>query len=133
MDGVNWLGIVVAAVAGFAFGAAWYTALSGPWLAALGKTKQEIRQGGSPLPFVIAALAQLVMAYMLACAVIWRGDVGVGAAMTTGFLVWLGFVLTTMAVNHGFQGSSRRLTLIDAGHWLGVLLVQGLVIGLFES
>ena len=36
-----------------------------------------------------------------------------------------------MVVNHGFQGAKASLTLIDSGHWLGVLLVQGLVIELF--
>jgi hypothetical protein len=36
-----------------------------------------------------------------------------------------------MAVNHGFQGAKRALTVIDGIHWLAVLLVQGLVIGLF--
>ena len=44
--------------------------------------------------------------------------------------VWFGFVLTSLTVNHRFQGATTSLTLIDGGHWLGVLLVQGLVIGL---
>ena len=38
-------------------------------------------------------------------------------------------VMTTQIVNHRFQGLSWNLTLIDGGHWLGVLLVQGIVIG----
>lgn len=46
-----------------------------------------------------------------------------------GASVWLGFVATTLAVNHTFQGAKKELTLIDGGHWLGVLLVQGLLIG----
>ncbi|MBM3524115.1 MAG: DUF1761 domain-containing protein, partial [Alphaproteobacteria bacterium] len=32
-------------------------------------------------------------------------------------------------VNHGFQGVKRALTVIDGGHWLGVLLIQGVIIG----
>jgi hypothetical protein len=32
--GMNYLAIVVAAVAAFAFGAAWYSALSKPWIRA---------------------------------------------------------------------------------------------------
>ena len=34
-----------------------------------------------------------------------------------------------MAVNHAFQGAKRSLTLIDGGHWLGVLLIQGAILG----
>jgi hypothetical protein len=44
--------------------------------------------------------------------------------------VWLGFVATTLVVNNTFQGAKRSLTYIDSGHWLGVLLLQGAIIGL---
>ncbi len=48
----------------------------------------------------------------------------------TGLFLWFGFVATTIAVNNAFQGARRALTLIDGAHWLGVLAIQGLVIGL---
>lgn len=51
--------------------------------------------------------------------------------LISGAFLWAGFVLTTVAVNYAFQGVKRMLTIIDAGHWLGVLLVQGAVIGAF--
>jgi hypothetical protein len=38
-----------------------------------------------------------------------------------------------MAAAHSFQGARRGLTVIDGIHWLAVLLVQGLVIGLFGA
>ena len=34
-------------------------------------------------------------------------------------------------INHRYQMLPLRLTLIDSGHWLGVVLIQGLIIGLF--
>ncbi len=46
-------------------------------------------------------------------------------------LVWLGFVVTTNAVNNAFQKRKTMLTVIDSGHWLVVLIVSGAVIGLF--
>ena len=39
----------------------------------------------------------------------------------SGFFVWLGFVITTMGVNHAFGGAKPMLTLIDGGYWLAVL------------
>ena len=51
--------------------------------------------------------------------------------LISALVVYLGFVLTTLVTNHGFQGNKPSLTLIDGLHWLGVLLIQGLVIGLF--
>jgi Protein of unknown function (DUF1761) len=51
--------------------------------------------------------------------------------VVTGFFVWLGFVITTMGVNHAFGGAKPMLTFIDGGYWLAVLLMQGAVIGAF--
>ncbi len=48
-----------------------------------------------------------------------------------GFFVWVGFVLTTIGVNQAFHGTKPLVTLIDAGHWLAVLLVMGAIIGAF--
>jgi len=47
----------------------------------------------------------------------------------TGALFWLGFVVTTLVVNHTFQGAKPALTVLDAGHWLGVLMLQGAILG----
>lgn len=130
VSGVDLLAVLVAGVAGFAFGSVWYMTLSRPWLAAVGKTKEQLRTESSPTVFVLAAVAQLVMAYVLARVVAWHGEPTAGSGLLVGLVVWVGFVATTLVVNHGFQGARRSLTLIDGGHWLGVLLIQGLVIGL---
>jgi hypothetical protein len=132
--GMNYPAVLAAAVAGFAFGAVWYMTLARPWMAALGKSEAEIKAGASSVVYVVTAIAQLVMAYFLAGLTGHLSAGGVPTAatgLTTAFFVWFAFVLTTMAVNHGFQGAKRMLTLIDGLHWLGVLLIQGLVIGLF--
>ena len=38
-------------------------------------------------------------------------------------------MVTTMLVNNAFGGRSYVLTAIDAGHWLVVLVLMGVVIG----
>jgi Protein of unknown function (DUF1761) len=55
--------------------------------------------------------------------------ISVRAGVVSGFFLWFGFVITTMAVNYAFHGAKRSLTLIDGGHWLGVLLIQGAILG----
>ena len=133
--GISYLAVVVAAVASWCFGAAWYTALAKPWMAARGyATKEEMLGPGgkpSPAPFVLSFVAELVMAWMLAGIIGHMGEVTVKDGLISAFFVWLGFVITTLAVNHAYAKARPTLTAIDGGHWLGVLLVQGLVIGLF--
>ncbi len=133
--GINYLAIVLAAVVSFMFGWLWYgVLLSKAWTEALGKTEAEIKaQGGpSPMPFVIAFIAQFIMAWVLAGIIghLGPGEVSIKNGVISAALVWFGFIATTLAVNHTFQGAKRSLTLIDGGHWLGVLLLQGAVIGL---
>jgi hypothetical protein len=128
---MNWLAILIATVAGFAFGAAYYMSLSKPWLAAIGKTKEQIAAEGkgSPLPFIISIVALAVMAVVLAGTVSHLGQVNLKGGAITALFMWLGFVITTMAVNNAFGQRKASLTIIDGIHWLGVLVIQGAIIG----
>jgi hypothetical protein len=137
--GMNYLAVVVAAVAAWLVGAAWYGVLAKPWVAAQGKTMEEFKAQqdtlrASPVayaPFIIAFLAELVMAWMLAGVLghLGPGQVTLRNGVITAFFLWLGFVVTTMAVNYAFGARKPMLFCIDAGHWLAVLLVEGAVIG----
>jgi hypothetical protein len=130
--GINYLGVVVAAVVGFIFGGIWYGVLGKTWMVALGKTEAEIKARRMEVaPMVITFVAMLVMAWMLAGLVghFGAGEPTVRNGMIAGACVWLGFVITTQVANHAFQGQKRMLTVIDGGHWLGVLLIQGAAIG----
>ncbi len=126
--GLNYLAVLVAAIAGFGFGAVWYMIFGKPWMAAVGLREQP---KPTPGPFVTAFLGQLVMAWVLAGVIGHLGDITLPRSVISAAFVWLGFVATAMTVNHRFQGAPWILTFIDAGHWLGVLVVMGLVIGLF--
>jgi len=126
--GINYLAVLAAAIAAFGFGAAWYGALGRQWMAAVGMTQPP---KPTPMPFIISFVALLVMAWALAGLIGHIGEVTIWRGVVSGFFAWLGFVATTLVVNHRFQGSRWSLTLIDDGHWLGVLVVMGFVIGLF--
>jgi Protein of unknown function (DUF1761) len=129
-SGINYVAVIIATLAGFGLGAVWYMLLGRAWMRALGKTADEISrdQGAAKaLPFIISLVALFVMALMLAGLMGHLGDVSVRGGVISGFFVWVGFVITTMGVNHVFSGASPKLTLIDGGHWLAVLVVMGAV------
>ena len=130
--GVNVLAIVLAAAASFLFGGAWYSGLGKPWQDALGKTDAEIKGRNMTVAMVVTVICQLVMAWVLAGLIghLGPGQVTLKNGLISAGFVWVGFVLAPLIVNHAFQGQKHMLTLIDAGHWLGVLLIQGAVIGL---
>jgi len=130
--GLSYMAVLFAGAAGFAFSAAYYMIFGARWMAALGKTREDIESGKSPLPFIVAAVAQFVMAHILAGTIghLGEGMVTVRNGMITGAFMWVGFVLTTVTVNYAFQRAKPVLIVIDAVNWLGVLVLQGLIIGL---
>ncbi|NJO22626.1 MAG: DUF1761 domain-containing protein [Sphingomonadales bacterium] len=138
LGSLNYWPVLIAAIVSFAFGALWYTSLSRQWMAARNMSsadmeKAKAEMGPVPVPYIVAFMALLIMAWMFAGVLLHlaRGGtpVTIRAGMISGFFLWFGFVVTTMAVNHAFQGVKRSLTLIDGGHWLGVLLIQGAILG----
>ena len=133
---INFLAVLVAGVAGWLVGAAWYGVLGKQWMAALGWTEADMRgpdgKRRMPMtPMIIAFVAQLIMALMLAGIVGHMGPPRIATGIISGVLVWFGFVITTITVNNAFQKRGPMLTVIDGGHWLAVLVVQGLILGLF--
>jgi hypothetical protein len=78
---------------------------------------------------IISFIALLTMAYLLAGIMAHMGPASVRIGVISGALVWLGFSITTMSVNNAFQMRNPMLTIIDSGHWLAVLVLQGAVIG----
>ena len=133
--GMNYLAVLIAAVAAWLAGAAWYMALGKPWMAAHGFTGESMKQAkerpGAALPFIYAFLANIVMAWVLAglIAHLGLGQVTLRNGVISGAFCWLGFVITTMVVNNSFAMRNPRLLLIDGGHWLVVLALMGAIIG----
>jgi hypothetical protein len=130
--GVNWIAVILATVASMALGMAWYMGLAKQWMAAVGKTEEEIKASSSATPFIWSAACQLVMAYFIAILTpALAGSMSAYNGALIGAHMWLGFIVTAMIINHRYQGAKWSLTLIDAGYLLGVVVVQGIVIGLF--
>jgi hypothetical protein len=133
---INYLAVFVAGVAGWLVGAVWYGVLGKQWMAALGWTEADCAgpdgKRHMPIgPMIIAFVAQIIMALMLAGILGHMGAPNITNGIISGVLVWFGFVITTITVNNAFQKRSPMLTAIDGGHWLVVLVVQGIVLGLF--
>ncbi len=131
--GQSTIAILVAAFVGFIIGGIWYGVLGDAWMKAAsidpadmvdenGKKKMPV------VPMVLAALGNLVLAITLS-GLMGHMVVDVRHGLITAAFVALGFILPTSLVNYSFQGRPFRLTLIDAGHWLLVLLVMGAIIG----
>ena len=134
LGGLNYMAVIAAAVASFIFGGVWYSALSKQWMEAQGRTPDAMHKDrGAVGLYVLAFVAQVIMAWMLAGILLHMAAGGLPTTLRTGLIsaafLWFGFVITTMTVNHAFQHARPMLTVIDGAHWLGSLLIQGAILG----
>ncbi|WP_306142313.1 DUF1761 domain-containing protein [Roseibium sp. MMSF_3412] len=130
-DGINLIAVAVAGVASFIFGSIWYGVLGKAWMAAAGLTEEQTRP--DPVTLGLAFVCQLVMAFVFAGVIYHTGETSIRTGLISALMIWVGIVMTTQIINHRFQGKPWSLTMIDGGHWLGVLIVQAVVIGWFGS
>ena len=128
---VNYLAVVVAAAVSFFLSWGWYALFGNVAMKAPGETKEDMKP--SPMPFVVAGVAYLLMAWLLAGLMGHLANVTVRGGIITAFFVWAGFVLTTTTVNQVFKRAPFPALLIDLGNWLAVLVVMGAVIGAFGT
>ena len=128
--GLNYLAILLAALAAFGWGAIYYMTLSKQWLAAVGISREQM-QSRSAAPFVISSIALIVMSWVLAGTVghLGPGQVTIKNGIISGLFLWLGFIATTVFVNNAYPGRKYSLSVIDSIHWLGVVVIEGAVIG----
>ena len=133
--GMNYLAVLIAAVAAWLAGAVWYQALAKPWMAAAGITPEAMQAArqrpGAVLPFIYAFVAALIIAWVLAGVLghLGPGQVTLRNGVVSALFCWFGFVFTTMLVNYSFGMRSAKLLLIDGSYWLLVMVMMGAIIG----
>ena len=133
MPMINFVAVLAAAVAGWLVGAVWYGVLGKVWMDAAGIVCPDGKRPMPVGPMILAFVAQLIIALMLAGLMGHMGPRDIPRGIVSGVLVWFGFVLTTLAVGNAFQCKKPMLTVIDSGHWLGVMLLMGAIIGAFGA
>jgi hypothetical protein len=133
---VNWLSIVIAAVVAWLFAAVYYTTLSGPWLAAMGKTLEQCKAeqaaksaAAKIAPFILAFIGDVIIAWAMYGILVHLNAFSVRGGLISAALLWFGFVLTTLTVNNAFGGRKATLTAIDGAAWLGAMLIIGAIVG----
>lgn len=132
--GTNFLAVIVAAIAAFMFGGAYYGVLSKQWMAAANLSFEELTaSGGAKVAYAVTIISLLIMGTVLAGILGHFGQVTTKSGLITGALLWLGFVVTVMATGTAYQRKKIALLVIDGGYWLAVLLILGGVIGAFGT
>ncbi len=119
---LNWLAVVVVVVGSMVLGFLWFSkALLGkPWMAAIGKTEEDLKKGQGPAMGGMIILA-IVQAIVLAHIIRWAGAASFADGFLIGLLAWLGVGFTSGVMNGLF--AQRKMTAVWIEQlYFGVLL-----------
>ncbi len=134
---INYLAVVVAAVAAFILGFLFHGPLTGKlWmkLANIHPTGNEKMADMIP-QLIWNMLANLVMAYVLAVIYLYAssspylGATGLWGGVIIGIWLWLGFLVTSSSIEVIWMGRSAKLWLFEAACSFVVMAVMGAIIG----
>ncbi|HYD44983.1 MAG TPA: DUF1761 domain-containing protein [Phenylobacterium sp.] len=129
MKGINWLGVVLALVAGQLIGFAWYGfAFSEQWMALMGFTAEQI-EGEGMMGMLYGALGQLITAIGLGWLVARLGEPTLMGGLKAALAACVFFAATTNANRFIYGMENPGLIPIDFGYLFIVYLAMGAVIG----
>ncbi|HEY6202010.1 MAG TPA: DUF1761 domain-containing protein [Candidatus Limnocylindria bacterium] len=130
---VNYLAVIVAAVAALVIGFVWYApqVFGTRWMGYLGTTQAQLGQPGA-MGIVVGVVASVVNAWVLALLALNLGGKTITDAVMLGILVWLGFMATLTAAQISFEKKPWGLWLLNNAHNLIVQLVMAAIVTLWR-
>jgi hypothetical protein len=131
---LNWAAILVAGVADWILGAAWFTAFAKQWRAGLRMAPEELQAYMSHpnfWPYIIALVCSIFIAYVIARLVSTSETHGLFRGISIGILVGLAAALA-MITEMVFEMRAGSFILIAAAYpFLGCVLM-GIIVGFWK-
>jgi hypothetical protein len=133
LSNINFLALIVAAIASFGLGALWYSpVLFGKvWQNAVGLTDESLQKANMAVIFGSSFVLIFLMDFGLA--IILQGhatrDITAYSGMLYGLLIGLFFIATSYGINMIYQRKSFILWAIDSGYQVLYLGITGAILG----
>ena len=127
----SYVAIVLAAIAQWVLGAAWFTAFGKQWLAGVRLTDAEIaamQQHPSPWPYVITFICNLFAAAALLWVMRHVGDGSVGSGTKTGLMLGACLSATAIITEFVFEARIPMFTLVCAAYPVVGTAIMGAII-----
>ncbi len=127
---INYWAVLAAGVSAMVIGYVWYSlpVFGRMWMAAIGKTEEQIKAGYKPMTMFWTYLVAALMAYVLSHFIKLVGAESYAEALTTAFWAWLGFIFTVIATNAFYEGRSAKLFWINSLYQLATVMVMAVIL-----
>lgn len=141
---INYLAVLVAALASFILGFLWYGPLFGKqWITMMkiphAKVEEMKKKGMGPmLPQMgLALLSSLVMSFVMAHSLLFAssylGVYGISAALQGAFWNWIGFQVPIILNGTLWEERSWKLFAFTSAYYLASLVLIGIILSLWPA
>lgn len=129
---INWLAVVVAALAFYALGAVWYSVLFRKlWIRESGVSEDAAKKANMAVIFSLTLIFSLVMVTNLAF-MLNNPSIGGAEGALYGFLTGFGFIAVAMALTALYEMRSVAYILINGGYMICGFTLAGFILGIWK-
>lgn len=131
MPGINFVAVVVAALAAFVASAVWYIVF-GRELATVSAAFANGMQQRQPWKLLVVLVQSLVIALVLAYLLGLIGKIGWLGALGVGVLLWIGLAAMQWVGSILWENVPLKMAAIHAGDWLVKLVLIAVIVGVWR-
>lgn len=133
---INYLAVIVSAVASFVIGALWYSPLlfGKTWQKELNFTDEYLKQANMVVIFLVSFVLMFLAVFGLAILIqlLGKDEMCWSLGLWHGVAVGLFFSATAVGINYLYQRRSFILWLIDAFYFIVFMAVSGVILALWQ-
>ena len=132
---LNWVAILVAAIASFLFEALWFSVFMKEWLSGIGRTMEWlVATGINPaIQYAVAILCSVIVATVLSICIQASGELTARRGVIVAAVIWFGFIATGWAKEYIFEIRTLQIYAINAGYSLFDLMLIGAIVGAWKK
>ncbi len=132
---VNYLAILVSALAIFLLGGLWYSVIfKKPWVALMGIPEEKMKEGSGAMPglLLMAFLCGLAISYIMAIVINHFAPFSCIRGAMVGTMMWAGFAAPTSFATAIFSMTKKPLWLINSTYNLVSFVMVGMILSVWR-
>ncbi len=132
---LNWVAILVAAIASFLFEALWFSVFMKEWLIGIGRTMEWLMSSGlnPAIQYAVAILCSVIVATVLSICIQASGEQTARRGVIVAAVLWFGFIATSWAKEYIFEVRTLQIYAINVGYALFDLMIIGAIVGAWKK
>src|ERR1700677_338532 len=132
---LNWIAILVAAIASFLFEALWFSLFMKEWLTGIDRTMEWLMSSGlnPAIQYAVAILCSIIVATVLSICIQASGEQTARRGVIVAAIIWFGFIATGWAKEYIFEVRTLQIYAINAGYSLFDLILIGAIVGAWKK